>query len=483
MTKAKEKKPIKVLAWCDSPAVSTGFATVSRGILGHLARTGDYLIDIIGINDRGGYKDPYKHPYRIYPAKSGIDVGGDYHGRPMLVSALLGKDKELVPPWDIVFLLNDPFILEEHLQVFNEGALGIIKKTQETWKEKIDPGFWFKSVYYIPIDSSVKGNWVDKSIAHADYPVAYTKYGKQEIEKADSFLSEPTNVGDRMKTIYHGINFDDFHPIPATERKAFRDKFFEGKVNDDTFVVTAVARNQLRKDLPRTMKIFREFQKRRPDSFLYIHAASKDAWGSLEEYGSAFGLELGKDWAVPQNFSAHYGFPVTFMNDLYNSSDVVLSTSLGEGFGFYNIESFATNTLVIAPDNTVHPELFNYDSKEDDISVMSDTFTDKLRGVPYKAGSNNSEWATYGPQDFERIRPLGNVDDAVKKLVWAYDNPKKVKEITKRANDWIQDYSWKAIGQKWDKLFKEVYANLEKERAVARVASNKKPRSASTKSK
>ncbi|MCG3204062.1 MAG: hypothetical protein KCHDKBKB_00765 [Elusimicrobia bacterium] len=479
----KEKKPIKVLAWCDSPAVSTGFATVSRGILKHLANTGDYLIDIIGINDRGGYKDPYEHPYRIYPAKAGIDVNGDYHGRPTLISALLGKDKELLPPWDIVFLLNDPFILEEPIQVFNTGTLPVIKKTQETWKEKIDPGFWFKTIYYIPVDSPIKGNWVDASIAHCDYPVSYSNYGKAEIEKADQGLGNPTKVGDRMKTIYHGVDLTQFKPITPEERKAFRDKFFEGKVHDETFVVTSVARNQLRKDIPRTMKIFREFQKRRPDSFLYIHAAEKDAWGSLREYATMFGLELGKDWAVPAGFSAHYGFPTTFMNDLYNSSDAILSTTLGEGVGYYNLESFATKTLVVAPDNTVHPELFNYDPKKVDVgNIQNLPDTETLRGLPYKSGSTSSEWATYGPQDFERVRPLGNVDDAVKKLVWAFDNPDKVKKITQNAYDWIQDYTWEKIGDQWDKLFKEVYDELEKERSKARVASNLKPRSTPAKS-
>lgn len=462
-----EARPIRMLFWGDTPDCSTGFGTVSRNILRRLAMTGRYNIDIIGINDRGGFKDPYKHPYKIYPAKIGIDVGydADFHGRGRLVSSVLGKDPDLKPPWDIVFTLNDPFILEEPVRIFNDGAMSVLKKAQEAFKAspKVPVDYNFKIVSYWPVDSIIRGNWLEKAVALSDYPVAYTQYCKDEIEKADIGLTTPTKVGDRTRIIYHGVNFEDFHPISEAEKDEFREKFFDGRVKKDTFLISVVARNQMRKDLARTLAIFAEFLKRRPDSFLYLNCQDNDAWGSLQEFARNFRiLKYGENWVTPAAFNANTGFKIDTLNRIYNCSNAILSTSLGEGFGLYNMEGFATKTLVVGPNNTTHPELFNYD-KNEDITDM-DKICDKLRGVPMLSGSTSSEWVSFGNGDLERVRPVVNVADAVKKLIWAYDNPDKVKEIVERAYTWVQDYSWDNIAKEWDKLFTEAFEQLEKER-------------------
>lgn len=460
----KDPQKIRLLCWMDSPVAPTGFATVARNVLNELAKTGRYDIDVIGINDRGGWKDPEKYPYKIFPARMSTVMQGDFHGRDRLVNAVLGKDMDLVPPWDIIFTLNDPLILEQPLPVFNAGTMQVLLETREAYKKKLPPSWLFKVVSYIPIDSSIKGNWIENSIALADYPVAYTEYGKEEISEADLSLAKPTGVAKRTKVIYHGINLDDFKVLPKEEVDKFKKDYFRGVVDPHTFLVVSVARNQLRKDLPRTLCMFAEFKKRRPDSFLYIHAQETDAWGSLKEYARNFNLEFGKDWGVPQKFNAGVGFPVEALNLIYNSADCILSTSLGEGWGFYNTEAFATKTVVVAPDNTVHPEIFGYKSG-DDISDMDALCETGIRGIPVKSRSNLSEWATYGIEDLERTRPLTNVEDGVKKLIWAYDNPDKVKEITERAHKWVQDYTWANIGKQWDDFLRNAYKDLQTDRS------------------
>jgi glycosyltransferase involved in cell wall biosynthesis len=462
--KEEEKKPIYMLVWGDTPDCATGFATVIKNIFTRLANTGKYEIDIIGINDRGDWKDPNKYPFRIYPARNPLSSGDDFHGRPRVIAALAGKDPGLKPPWDIVFCLNDPFILEERIPVFNQGLAEVIKTIQDTYKKKLPPKSWFKTVAYWPIDSMVRGNWVDKAIAQFDESIAYSNYGLKEIEFGDRTLNDKkTDIVKRMKVIYHGYNADQFKPLDDQIKHDFRKQYFENRITDDTFIVSIIARNQMRKDIPRAMYIFKEFQKRRPDSFLYIHAQEQDVWGSLKGFASNWNLELGKDWGYPAGFSANNGYPIEAVNLLYNVSNCVLSTTLGEGFGFYNFEGMATKTIVLAPNNTCHPEIHGYDPKED-IGDM-DKLYEKVRGVPIKSGSTTSEWATYGTQDLERPRPLVNVDDAVKKLCWVYDNPDKVKVITDRAYDWVQQYEWGKVTDQWDKLFTDMYAQLEKERA------------------
>jgi len=102
------------------------------------------------------------------------------------------------------------------------------------------------------------------------------------------------------------------------------------------------------------------------------------------------------------------------------------------------------------------------DSNYEDLGELEKSTT--IRGIPMKNGSTTSEWVTYGRDDYERIRPITNVDDGVKKLIWIYDNPDKAKVITERAYNWIQQYSWKNIIQQWDELFTKVYQELEEER-------------------
>lgn len=455
---AKKQDKIKILVWGDSPATNTGFGVVMRGVFGELAKTDKYEIDIVGINDTGGYKNPEKYKnMRIYPAVPGISNTRDFHGRERLVNAVFGKDREIRPTWDIVFTLNDPFILDLRMHQ-GRGTMDMLVRGQIAYMLNQPPETWFKIVSYFPVDSRIKSNWVKDTIALPDQVVAYTEYGKKEILDANKRLSHDFihDLEKRMSVIYHGVNQNEFYPISDEEKSEFRKTYFDGKITDETFLVSIVGRNQMRKDIPRAMKIFREFKKRRPDSFLYINSKLVDVWGSLEAYGQELGLEFGKDYGVPGNFNANTGLKVNTLNKIYNVSDVLLSANLGEGWGLSYSEAMATKTINLAPFNTTVPELFNLNSSEID---------ENARGIGYKSGSTKSEWAFFGPEDLNRERPLANVEDGVKKLMWIYDNPDKVAIMEERAYEWISQYTWKKIAGQWDKLFQETYQSLKKDRS------------------
>lgn len=464
--KLKDKKSggkgskIKILVYGDSPACATGFGQVVRNIFRRLVKTGRYDIDIFGINDRGVWKDPEEHPYRIYPAMRVGDT--DFYGRIRFINVLRGGDTDLKPPWDIIFTLQDPFILEQRLPIFDRGLMSIIMDIfYNLYRKKTDPSYWWKVVSYWPIDSYLKPNWVEQAIGLPNYTVAYTHYGKREIEKANNQLTKPLDFD--IKVIYHGVDTDTFKPIDEERKKEFRRRFFKGRVKPGTFLLTCVARNQMRKDIPRVMMIFKEFQRRRPDSFLYIHAKETDVHGSLREYANYFNLEYGKDWSVPARFDENVGFPIESLNMIYNVSDAHILATLGEGWGLPLVEAMATRTINLAPNITSIPEIFNTVGR-DAVEVEELGKDTSIRGIPLKAHTTSSEWATYGPMDFERIRPLTNVDDAVAKLLWVYDNREKVEEIEERAYRWVQGISWKKIVRQWDELFQQVYRDLEEER-------------------
>lgn len=460
MTKdEKSNNKIKLLIFGDTPACATGFSSVIRGIFKNLAKTGRYDITIYGVNELGGWKDPEEHPYKIFPAMLQGDT--DYYGRVRFMDVLRGADLQIKPSWDIVFTLNDPFIFEQQLFPFDFGLMKAIGNIQALYYKQARPDLWWKLVSYWPVDSSLKGNWVENAISLPDYSIAYTNYGKSEIEKADRKLTKPTYKN--IDVIYHGTDTDSFFPMTKEEKSAFRKQFFKGKISDETFVVSIIARNQMRKDIPRAMKIFREFQKRRPDSFLYIHAMETDVWGSLKEYARNFNLEFGKDWTYPANFTANKGFPLSGLNKLYNVSNLQLQTTLGEGWCLPITEAMACKIPNIAPNITSISEIFNTVGKK--FTGVNELEKDEtIRGIPLLSGSTSSEWATYGPTDYERVRPLTNVDDAITKLLWAYDHSEVLTKIADRAYNWVQQYSWKKVSEAWDSYFQSVYNGLVEER-------------------
>lgn len=447
---AKEKRVYRVLAWGDAGTCATGFGTVMRHVLKGLAESGRFVIEQIGINFMGDFYDTDVHPYRLYPA---CPLGeNDMFGRPRLIRTLLGNDPALRPPWDILFTLQDPFIVEP--------IAPQVKEIQKQYEEKGLPLVW---VGYFPVDSRLKENWVTSSILAPDVSVVYTDWGKAQVVYHD--LKGELKAEERVRVIPHGVDLDVFKPLPKQEIAKFRHDYFQGKVRDETYLVTNVNRNQPRKDVPRTFKVFKEFQKVRPDFFLYMHMAAQDAGGSLLETARQFDLKPGEDWGFPAKFNVNQGVPISVLNMIYNASDVIVSTTLGEGWGLSLTEAMAAGTLVAAPHNTSIPGILG-----------NEGIDDHERGISVLCDSTSSEWICEGLADHERIRPLANVDDFVKKLVWAYDHSEECEAIVKRAAEWVKGLDWnKVVKTHWLPLFDQAASELVKKRdeAQARIRTNR----------
>jgi glycosyltransferase involved in cell wall biosynthesis len=405
---------IKILAYMDAPTCATGFGTVSRNIFEALYKTGRYEIDIFGINYWG---DPHNFPYRIWPAGTGSN---DPYGRQKAVNMIPQMD------FDILFFLQDTFILD---------FLPTLIPHLKTQRQKP-----FKSICYYPIDSVLKPEW-GQNVSVIDTLVAYCKFGKQETLKA---------LPDRdIRIINHGINTRDYFPLPETEVRAFRERYFGPQA--DKFIITNLNRNQQRKDIPRTLTAFKKFRETVPDSLLYLHMAMKDQGWNLPEVCKSMGFNISKDVIFPKNFGPNQGYPIDVVNALYNVSDVVVSTTTGEGFGLSWIEAMATKTPVIMPDNTSMTEF-----------IIED------RGYLVKSGINDSLF-TILPHDNEILRPLIDVDDMVDKLVYIYNNKEEAAQKAENAYKWvIEEMDWqKGIAKQWVDLFDESYEKIGKDQEEA----------------
>jgi len=404
---------IKVLAYCDAPTCATGFGTVSRNIFEGLHKTGRYQIDVLGINYWG---DPHNFPYRIWP--TGTNPQKDPYGRQKVINMIPQMD------FDILFLLQDSFILE-----FVKTLVPHLKKN------RANP---FKSILYYPVDSIIKQGWAE-NIEPSDYIIAYSEFGKKETLKR---IDRPD-----IEVIPHGVNTNEYYPLPESERASFRKQYFGTFA--DNFIITNVNRNQQRKDIPRTIVAFREFRKQVPNSILYLHMALKDQGWDLSEVCKSYELDITKDVIFPKNFGPNQGYPRQILNKIYNCSDVVVSTTLGEGFGLAWMEAMATKTPTIMPANTMLPEFITEDT-----------------GWLCDSGSNPSLW-TVIQYDNEVPRPLVDVDSLVNCLLEVHNNPEEAKRRTENAYRWVNTkMDWqRSIAPMWVKLFDRSYNLMQQEQS------------------
>jgi len=402
----------KVLAWGDY-CCATGFSTVMSNIMRQLDATDKYEIDVVGINYDGGPYDPEKYPGRVWPAISALRMSGpyaDYHGKQVFLDTLGRGD------YDVVFIVQDTFIV-----------LPIVEHILEIQRTKEKP---FSTIYYYPFDCSPKEEWVKQCAYSFDFPVPYTEYAKDESKR---YLGP---LGDKLEPIYHGTNTKDFYPFPDKMYKmAVRQGIFGEHA--DKFIITNINRNQGRKDVSRSFMVLRELLDRGVDNaFLYMHMQETDFGGSILQMARNFDLEPGKHWTLPnpQQFSAHSGYPIEAVNQIYNSSDCYLTTTFGEGWGLSITEAMATKLPVVVPDNT----------------AISEIIGDNERGWKIPSGENSSMWIIK-ENDNERMRPLMNVQKAADAIQEIMEG--KYPERVEAAYDWVTDLTWDSVGKQWLNVF------------------------------
>jgi len=408
LNKQMKGKKIRVLAYCDSPTCATGFGTVSRNIFEALYKTGKYEIDILGINYWG---DPHTFPYRIWP--TGTNQHRDPYGREKAMGMIPQME------YDILFFLQDTFILE-----FMPQLLENLKSAGKT----------FKSICYFPIDGIPKENWI-KTVNSVDCLVAYSEYGKKMSEEAYPDVKS-------LRTIPHGVNVNDFKVLPEEEVKKFKTMYFGKHANK--FIVTNLNRNQHRKDIPRTIAAFKEFRKEVPNSILYLHMAARDQGWNLLEVIKAYGFNTQEDIIFPENFGPNQGYPREVVNLIYNASDLVVSTTLGEGWGLSWVEAMATKTPVLMPNNTAITENITED-----------------RGYLCDSGTSIGLTSVL-TNDNEIIRPLVDTEDMAEKMIHIYENYDEAIIKAVNAYKWVNnELNWQGnVGKQWVKLFEEVYKEL-----------------------
>jgi D-inositol-3-phosphate glycosyltransferase len=383
---------------------NTGFAVVAQNIVKQLLKTDKYDFTIIGGNYFG---EPYDHkewPVIVFPGlfytRQHLQEYNDVKGFQRVLDALSTGE------FDILFTIYDP----TNIATFGEA----VKATQAELKKQGRKVF--KWVYYFPVENYVRKHWVDNAIGLADYPVAYTEYGKKEVIKVDPSV--------KVGIIYHGINLKEFYPLDKETIESNKKTIFGGAFKDK-YVVSNINRNVRRKDLPRTLLAFKEFKKSVPNAILYLHSRYNDMGGDFRVMANDIGLKEFEDYIHPINITED-GYPI---EAIYNVSDLIITTTLGEGWGLSISEAMATKTPVVAPNNTSLTEIIG-----DDRGFLCDC----------------KEKINLGPDDWNLYRPIVDIDDMVSRMIEAHDGG--IDFYINNAYEWIKKLSWEKICVKWDEL-------------------------------
>ena len=334
---ATASRPVKILAFGDSHTRMTGFARVLRNVLLRWQTMSDDLgmapnlglaphLHCWGIGFDGW---PHEHPYPIFP-------GGMQHwNRADHLSRFL---QQLVEgEYTHLFMLMDPDALSVH---------GFPQKLRQICKAR-----GIRVLLYYPVDAPLEREWLGILDA-ADVAVTYTDYGRNETRQALGKSQYPIEV------VPHGVD-ECFAPMSVEDRARARVIEFDLEltpasrrrfnfVEDDTFLILGVNKNEWRKDPLRMLEILVGLRRLGVPAKLLLRMDPMSAMGGvhLELAAKQLGLTFGNEWC-------HVGS----VNDeklaaLYNAADLYLTTSLGEGWGLGVTEAMACHTPVAMPPHT-----------------------------------------------------------------------------------------------------------------------------------
>lgn len=284
--------------------VSSGFARAAeRGILAKLHK--HYDVTALGINYIG---DPHDLPYKIYPCT-------DYYGGDAFGSVRLPKLCKKLNP-DLLIIQQDPWNVPEYFAQLEKAKISV------------------PAIGSIAVDGL---NCRGRALRHLQHAAFWTEFGRNEAVKGG--YDGPTSV------IPLGVDLGIYYPL---DKQAVRRQLPEKYRN--AFIVGNVNRNQPRKRLDLTVAYFAEWVKsfNIPDAYLLFHVApTGDRGYDIKQLMHYYGVF---DRLILSEPELGQGDPEPAMRSLYNSFDVQVTTTQGEGWGLTTLEGMACGVPQIVPD-------------------------------------------------------------------------------------------------------------------------------------
>jgi glycosyltransferase involved in cell wall biosynthesis len=406
----------------------TGFSSVSSNIKSEIKKHfgNELQLDICAINYFGEPIEEEDGSYVVSAIKSASKK--DDFGRFGFLKILNDSNE-----YDGIFVLQDLGVIVPIIPILK----GIKEEKKRNNKKS------FKSIFYFPVDCKLIDKLVD-GLEFFDLLVAYTDYGKNEVLKINPKLKT------KVKVVPHGNNSKHFYPITKDEIQSFRDEYF-GE-NSNKFIITNINRNQPRKDIPQTIFAFIEAKNRWKENgllsepFLYLHMNSKDPMGwDIRALILQTDLIENVDYKLLDMDIANVGASIEMVNNIYNASDLYITTTLGEGWGLTLTEAMATKTPIICPLSTSFIEMTDNGKRAygiDYLKPFSNTSDNVIRlQCDLEELSNTILYVAQGMQ--------GLSEDAT------FMEQHNIK--IDKAYKYVQSLDWKQVCKTWIQYFKEIF--------------------------
>jgi glycosyltransferase involved in cell wall biosynthesis len=389
---------MRILFCGDAPMVDTGFGIVAKNVLKRLHEAG-HEIGVLGINWFGEPYDHEQYPYKIWPVDKGsLD---NLYAYPKLWWI------EQQFKFDLLFFLNDPWVIQKYLSVRPK-----------------DSDRYFKTLAYYPTDAGpMKPDWVEM-LNDFDAQVVYSNFAERVL-----IQSNDNKRPDNVYQIYHGVDTKVFKPV---NQQIARQQL---GIPEDLFVVGMVARNQPRKRFDLLATAFAKFAKNKDDARLYLHTSLRDVGFDIQDLARQLGIE--DKLILTEGVRPDQGVSEQRLNLIYNSFDINTLISMGDGFGLPVLESMATGCPQLVSDHSCLKELVDGHGG----------LTAKTSAWLMNAGGFN----TWGG--------VTDVDDLIVKLELLYSNRELRMTLAQQAFDFSHQkkFTWDFAGAEFNKVIKEIF--------------------------
>jgi glycosyltransferase involved in cell wall biosynthesis len=382
----------------ENPSSPTGLGNITRFVCGGLADFGHH-VSIIG-GPKQGRLVRFRR-YTVYPA-------GNYKSDARAFLAVL----ERLRP-DVLITLSDPQRLSHIAEPTIHRFLG---DNRIPW------------VHYCAIDSDMGKNRLPNAtltfLRRADLLISASHYNCRLLG-ANGLSAE---------YIPHGVDTTIFCP-PPDKARAKRALGYDNK-----FIILSDARNQIRKLWPRTLDIFRRFAAGKDDVVLHLHCDPYDYAADLAEYrydilADVQFLKLGEKVRFTRGFSCARGISLSRLAALYQSADVHLLASYGEGFGIPTLQAASAGVVPFAVAYSASHELV------------------RGHGEPIRV-------RRYVQADQGMRRALIDVDEAVARLERLYRDRALLKSKSEASRRFAEAYSWSRLMPEWHEYLNRTFCKL-----------------------
>lgn len=286
----------------------------------------------------------------------------------------------------------------------------------------------------------VSRDW-ESVLSDATEIVPDSVFGERVLSNA---LGSESDADKLHEPIAPGVDTDIFSPTNGTTQGV-------PSVEEDTFAVGLFAYNQGTRVKPvRQLRAFEGFVAEndlRDEAMVYLFTANRGQ-GTYDLQTAVDRLDLGGCAQFVNRGIHRWGMNDQQLAQLYNTCDVMLNVTGGEGFSLPILHAFATETPVIASGYSSHPEVLSGEAAEirhDDENVSEFVETERGWLVPVW-----DDEPTLGRDSWRRTFNVRHIEGA---LAHAYHNPDLRAEKGVAARDFAHGYSWDRITDAWITYF------------------------------